>query len=72
MSHSSSQAHENSHYRELTTPENPLDLEASIRKAEEVERSLTVEIGNASLTPKDRKALEEAVFVTRTLPHVGP
>jgi predicted DNA binding protein len=72
MSHSSSQAHENSHYRELTTPENPLDLEASIRKAEEVERSLTVALGNASLTPKDRKALEEAVFVTRTLPHVGP
>ena len=60
MSHSSSQAHENSHYRELTTPENSLDMEASIRKAEEVERSLTVELGNASLSPQTRKRLHES------------
>jgi len=60
MSHSSSQAHENSHYRELNPPVNREDLEASIQKAEEVERSLTVELGNASLTPKDRKRLHES------------
>ena len=60
MSHSSSQAHENYHYRELNPPVNCEDLEASIRKAEEMERTLTVELGNASLTPKDRKRLHES------------
>ena len=55
-----SQAHEKGHYRDLNSPEDWKDLRGSIRKAEEVERSITVELGNASLTPKDRKRLHEA------------
>jgi hypothetical protein len=37
-----------------------MDLEGSIKKAEEIEKTLTLELGNPALTPQDRKRLHES------------
>ena len=59
MSDLQNQGHEKGHYRDLNLPHDWRDLEGSIKKAEEIEKSLTLELGNASLTPQARKRLHE-------------
>lgn len=49
------------HYRTLNPPENCLDLEKTIRTAEEMEKALTLELKDPHLTPKDRKRLHESL-----------
>lgn len=48
------------HYRTLNPPENCLDLEGTIRTAENLEKALTLELQDPKITPKDRKRLHES------------
>ena len=60
MTSSQDQGHEKGHYRDLNSPQDWRDLPGSIKKAEEMIQTLTFELGNASLSPQDRKRLHES------------